>query len=96
MTVMIDQTFYVPRLPYLLEFFAYETIGAAIHNVAPMGRLEYDDGTVILVPEALLLRLQAEPDKAKWPDMILASMEAAPDVEPTIPDLGSGSAEPNQ
>lgn len=36
-----DTTMYIDRKAYMLEFFAYETIGAAIGNVAAIGRVDF-------------------------------------------------------
>jgi len=40
--VLEDVTMYIDRRAYLLEFFAYECIGAAIANVAAIGKVEFE------------------------------------------------------
>lgn len=39
--ILEDTTMYVDRRAYMLEFFAYESIGAAIANVASIGRVDF-------------------------------------------------------
>jgi hypothetical protein len=39
--VLEDTTMYIDRRAYMLEFFAYESIGAAIANVAAVGRVDF-------------------------------------------------------
>lgn len=39
--VLEDTTMYIDRRAYMLEFFAYESIGAAIGNVAAIGRVDF-------------------------------------------------------
>lgn len=39
--VLEDTTMYIDRKAYMLEFFAYESIGAAIANVAAVGRVDF-------------------------------------------------------
>lgn len=39
--ILEDTTMYVDRRAYMLEFFAYESIGAAIGNVAAVGRVDF-------------------------------------------------------
>jgi len=36
-----DTTMYIDRKAYMLEFFAYETIGSSIGNIAAMGRVDF-------------------------------------------------------
>jgi hypothetical protein len=36
-----DTTMYIDRKAYMLEFFAYETIGSSIANVAAIGRVDF-------------------------------------------------------
>lgn len=36
-----DTTMYIDRKAYMLEFFAYETIGSAIGNIAAIGRVDF-------------------------------------------------------
>ena len=36
-----DMTMYIDRRAYLLEFFAYESIGSTIANVAAVGRVDF-------------------------------------------------------
>lgn len=39
--VLEDTTMYIDRKAYMLEFFAYESIGSAIANVAAIGRVDF-------------------------------------------------------
>ena len=39
--ILEDTTMYIDRKAYMLEFFAYETIGSAIANVAAIGRVDF-------------------------------------------------------
>lgn len=39
--ILEDTTMYIDRKAYMLEFFSYETIGAAIGNVASVGRVDF-------------------------------------------------------
>jgi len=39
--VLEDSTMYIDRKAYMLEFFAYETIGSAIGNLAAIGRTDF-------------------------------------------------------
>lgn len=39
--VLEDTTMYIDRKAYMLEFFAYESIGSAIANVAAVGRVDF-------------------------------------------------------
>jgi len=39
--VLEDTTMYIDRRAYMLEFFAYESIGSAIANVAAVGRVDF-------------------------------------------------------
>jgi hypothetical protein len=38
-----DTTMYIDRKAYMLEFFAYETLGSAIGNIAAIGRVDFVD-----------------------------------------------------
>jgi hypothetical protein len=40
--VLEDTTMFVKREAYMLEFFAYESIGSAIANVAAVGRVDFE------------------------------------------------------
>jgi hypothetical protein len=39
--ILEDTTMYIDRKAYMLEFFAYETIGSAIANIAAIGRVDF-------------------------------------------------------
>jgi hypothetical protein len=39
--VLEDTTMYVDRKAYMLEFFAYESLGLCIANVAAVGRVDF-------------------------------------------------------
>jgi hypothetical protein len=39
--VLEDTTMYIDRKAYMLEFFAYESIGSAIANIAAVGKVEF-------------------------------------------------------
>lgn len=41
--VLEDATMYIDRKAYLLEFFAYESIGSAIGNIAALGRVDFKE-----------------------------------------------------
>ena len=42
--VLEDTTMYIDKKAYFLEFFAYESIGSAIGNVAAIGRADFTGG----------------------------------------------------